>query len=142
VLFLEYAVLYDWDYVVRDAALLFGVLGYGAILTLVLCPLLLATAIWVRRTVPLVMVWTTLFVFCRLLSWALVDKLRGDRRLRLIDMWNNLYLVGNALLGVSAARVRPQPQPPWLEAALVLAGVSLLCVGYLIYRIRGVEIVK
>jgi ABC-type transport system involved in multi-copper enzyme maturation permease subunit len=141
-LFLEYAVLYDWEYLFRETVLLFGVLGYGAVLTLVLSPLLLATAIWLRRTVPLVMAWTTLFVFCRLLSWALVDKLSCDRRLRLLDLWNDMYLVGNALLGVSAARVRPQPQPPWVEAAVVLAAVSLLCVSYLIYRIRGVEIVK
>jgi ABC-type transport system involved in multi-copper enzyme maturation permease subunit len=141
-LFLEYALLYDWDYVIHDAPLLLGVLGYGAVLTAVLCPLLLATAIWVRKTVPLVMLWTTLFVFCRLLSWALVDKLSCDRRLRLLDLWNDTYLVGNALLGVSSARVRPQPQPPWLEASLVLTGVALLCAAYLIYRIRGVEIVK
>jgi hypothetical protein len=141
-LFVEFALLYDWSYLIHKVGLLLGVLGYGAVLTAVLCPLLLATAMWLRRTVPLVMMWTTLFVFCRLLALALVDRLEFDAHWRLIDLWNNMYLVGNACLGVPAVNLRPKPQPDWVEAALVLTGVTVLCLSYLIRRIRGVEIVQ
>jgi ABC-type transport system involved in multi-copper enzyme maturation permease subunit len=137
-LYVEFAALYDWQYLTREAGLLVGLLAYTAALTVVLSLLLLAGAMWLRRTVPLIMLWTTLFVFCRRLSIALVDMLRWDPRWRLVDLWNDLYLVGNACL-----RAQPPPgHPAWQEAALVLTGVSLLCLTYLIFRIRGVEIVK
>ena len=97
-LYVEYSFLYDWAYVYHEPKLLAGILGYGAVLTVVLCPLQLATAIWLRRLVPMIMLWTTLFVFCRLLSVSLVDRLHFDVRWRLIDLWNDLYLVGNACL--------------------------------------------
>ena len=93
-----------------------------------------------RRTVPLIMLWTTLFVFCRLLSRALVEGLGLDPRWRLIDLWNNTFLVGNACLGMGSNTI--QRQPSWPQAALVLGGVSLSCLTYLILRIRAVEIVK
>jgi hypothetical protein len=149
VLYVEFASLNDWDYLAAGLrltgpdepyppGLLLGVLGYGAALTVVLSLLLLASALWLRRTVPMLMLWTTLFVFCRLLTGALVDLLRWEPRWRLADLWNDLFLVGSACLR------DPQSvgQPPWQEAALVLAGVSLLCLTYLIYRIRAVEIVQ
>src|SRR5262249_58921044 len=88
------------------------------------------------------MAWTTLFVFCRFLANAVVDRLppgaRWDPHWRLIDLWNNAYLVGAACLGVGP-RAR---QPDWREAALILTGVSLLCLIYLVRRIRAVEIVR
>src|SRR5262249_34432466 len=67
-LFLEYGMIDTWDYYYDQAPLLLGVLGYGAVLTVTLGLTLLATASWLRRTVPLVMVWTALFVFSRLIS--------------------------------------------------------------------------
>ena len=42
-----------------------GVLGYGLVLTVSLSLLVVATAVWVRRTVPMVMIWMGLFVFLR-----------------------------------------------------------------------------
>ena len=103
---------------------------------------LLATATWLRRTVPLIMTWTTLFFFCRLLSATLVNSLQFDPRWRLLDLWNSTVLLGQLCLGIPHARVNPSPQPAWYEAALVLAAVSVACVGYLVVRIRGVEIVR
>jgi hypothetical protein len=141
ILFVEFGLLYSWDYFLTESRLLLGILGYGAALTVVLSLLLLASATWLRRTVPLIMMWSTLFVFCRFLAGALVDRMGFDRRWRLIDTWNNLYLVGNACLGVAPPGGLPG-QPPWAEAAVVLGGVCLLCLIYLILRIRAVEIVR
>lgn len=137
-LFVEFGTLYSWEYFWDNLPLLAGILGYGGVLTVSLSLLLLATALWLRRTVPLIMMWTTLFVFCRLLAMALVLRLRLDPRWYLIDLWECIYLVGNACLGMKAGA----QQPAWYEAALVLGGVSLLCLTYLILRIRAVEIVR
>jgi ABC-2 type transport system permease protein len=141
VLFLQYAVLYSWDYLSSAFPLLLGILGYGLTLTVTLTLLLLATATWLRRTVPLIMAWTTLFFFCGKLSNVLVDGLHFSPRWRLIDLWNDTSLVGNVCLQIVPRPGRP-PQPAWYEAALVLAGVSTLCLTYLVLRIRAVEIVR
>ncbi len=142
VLFAQFGLLESWDYFYDQGHLLVGILAYGLIMTVSLTCILLATATWLKRTVPLIMTWTTLFFFCRLLSKAMVEKLQLDPRWRLIDLWNSLYLMGNYCMRVDMAQVKPSPQPAWYEAALVLGGVSTLCLSYLILRIRAVEIVK
>jgi ABC-type transport system involved in multi-copper enzyme maturation permease subunit len=143
ILFVQFGLLDSWSYFVdydKSGHLLVGILGYGAVLTVCLSLLLLASAMWLRRTVPLIMMWTTLFLFCRLLARALVMGLRFDRHWRLIDLWNDMYLLGTWCL-----RMRPIQglfQPSQAAAAVVLLGVTLLCLMYLIKRIRAVEIVK
>src|SRR5207302_1676634 len=121
VLFVEYGLLGSWDYFFDEAGLALGILGYGAVLTVSLTLLLLATATALRRTVPLIMTWTTLFLFCRLLAGALVERLNFDARWRLIDLWNCTYVVGHYCLGLGPEQFRSRVQPEWYEAALVLA---------------------
>lgn len=142
ILFVQWSVLESWDYLYERFDLLLGIVGYGLVLTVTLTLLLLATATWLRQTVPLIMMWTTLFFFCRLLSSALVDGLRFSSRWRLIDLWNSTSLVGGTCLGMDPGALRPGRQPPWYEAAVVLGGVCLICLTYLIRRIRAVEIVR
>jgi ABC-2 type transport system permease protein len=128
--------------------LLLGILGYGAVMTVTLSLLLVATASWVRRTMPIVMVWTTLFLFLHLFSTMLVDGFHFDARCRLVDLWNSIGLVGCAGLGLGGESnppppsLMPPPQPTLAEAALVLLGVCLLCLIYLSQRTRAVEVVK
>jgi hypothetical protein len=128
--------------------LLLGILGYGLVMTVTLSILLVAAATWVRRTMPMVMVWTTLFLFLHLFSVMLVDGFHFDPRWRLVDLWDAIGLVGCACLGmgqefgVPQPPIYPQPQPALVEAALVLGGVCLLCLMYLNRRTRAVEIVK
>jgi ABC-2 type transport system permease protein len=141
-LYAQWGLLESWDYFYERFDLLLGILGYGAVLTVTLTLLLLATATWLRRTVPLIMTWTTLFFFFRLLASALVDGLRFSPRWRLIDLWNSTSLIGRTCLGVPPRPMAFANQPPWYEAALILGGVSLLCLIYLIRRIQAVEIVR
>jgi hypothetical protein len=122
--------------------LLLGILGYGLVTTVCLSLLLVATASWLRRTVPLVMAWAALFLFLRLLATVLVDGLQYDPRWRLIDLWNVLRVVGAACLGVPPKFVTPAPQPAVWEASLVLGAVCLLCLTYLNLRTRAVEVVR
>jgi hypothetical protein len=140
-LFVQYGMLYSWDYLADNLTLAAGIVGYGLLLSVSFSLLLLAVAVWVRRTVPMILVWTTVFFFCRQLTGALVDRLHYDPRWRLLDLWNDTYLVGNVLLGIDPKDIRPA-QPAWYEGALVLGGVCALCLTYLIRRIRAVEIVK
>src|SRR4029078_12490596 len=74
-LFVEYGFIDTWDYYVDQFRLLVGILACGASLTGTLSLLLLVTATWLRRTVPLVMVWTAAFVMARLVQRWLVDGL-------------------------------------------------------------------
>jgi ABC-2 type transport system permease protein len=157
ILFVQYGLLDSWRYFLGDGSviragpvqlwlpvnpLLPGILGYGLLLTVCMSLMLVATASWLRRTVPMIMAWTTLFFFCRLLSGALVDLLHYDPNWRLIDLWNDTYLVGNIMLGIEPSDIRPAPQPDWYWGAAVLGGVCVSCLTYLILRIRAVEIVR
>jgi ABC-type transport system involved in multi-copper enzyme maturation permease subunit len=142
VLYVQYGLLYSWDYFVQRGYVFFGILGYGLVLTVTLTLLLLATATWLRQTVPLIMAWTTLFFFFQYLAQLLVDGLRLSPRWRLIDLWNDAGLIGALLLHVDLQALRPDSQPAWQEAALVLGGVSAASLAYLVLRIRGVEVVR
>ena len=145
----------DWDYFTNPSffveagtgkgpaswPLLLGILGYGLVLTVFLSLMLVSAATWLRRTMPLIMVWTSLFMFVRLLASLLVDLKYGDRW-RLIDLWNNLCVVGSWCLGFESYAMGPPGQPTFLEASLVLLGVCSLCLIYLSLRTRAVEIVR
>jgi ABC-2 type transport system permease protein len=138
VLFFQYGLLESFSYFWNRWYLFFGIIGYGLVLSVSLTLILLATASWLRRTVPLIMAWTTMFFFARLLARGMVEDLHLDPRWRLIDLWNDTYLVGMACL-----RVPGEPgQPAWPWAALVLTGVCLVCLTFLTLRIKAVEIVR
>lgn len=122
--------------------LLLGILGYGLLLSVFLSVLLVATATWMRRTMPLIMVWTSLFAFSRLLGQILVDGLRYDANWRLIDLWNDLSIVGSWCLGFERFTLGRGEQPSVLAAGLVLLGVTSACLMYLNRRTRAVEIVR
>src|SRR5262249_44366479 len=139
-LFVQYGLLSSYDYFTESTHLLVGILAHGLIVSSFLALALVATAVAVRRTVPLIMTWRTLFFFFRGLAVALVDRLYYDPRWRLIDLWNDLDLVGNACMGVDVSKF--QRQPILIEAVLVLLAVSVLCLTYLIRRIRAVEVVS
>ncbi|MBX3400970.1 MAG: ABC transporter permease subunit [Gemmataceae bacterium] len=142
VLFLQAGLLYDWQsYYFDHLRELAGILGYGLALTLTLGTLLLATAVWVRRTVPLIMVWTGMFVLARLLASMLVEGAKLDARWKLIDLWNDLYLVGLWCLGASRESIRGD-QPEFWEAAAACGVVIVLGLLYLRKRIQAVEIIS
>ena len=85
---------------------------------------------------------------CALALMAGAAGLHLDPRWRLLDLWNNIGLVGCACIGigeefgVTQPTLYPRPQPAIVEAALVLVGVCVVCLIYLNRRTRGVEIVK
>lgn len=149
-------VLGDWDYLLnvhyftegnlgRGPAgwrLLLGILGFGAIMTVCLSIILVAVSAWMRRTLPIIMVWVTLFTFLRMLVEMLVDRLQYGPAWRLLDLWNSICLLGFACLGFEESQIAPSSQPPYWQAALSLLGVCTVCLIYLDRRMRSVEIVS
>jgi len=145
----------DWNYLldpdffiktggkgVAGWPLLAGIVAYCGLLTLVLGLILLTTAALVHRTMPLILVWASLFLFLRALSQALVDGLRYDVHWRLIDLWNSLGLLGQAFLGFEHEDVNPKLQPSFAAAAMVLGGVCVICLILLRRRMMRLEIVR
>ena len=142
-LWIQAGLLYDWkSYYFDNLDLLLGIFGYGLVLTITLSLLVMATSVWLRQTVPLVMVWMGLFVLLRMLAGWLVDGQGVDADLRLMDLWNDLYLLGLWCLQADPATIRPQPQPALWKAALVVVGVCIGCLLYLRKRVQAVEIVS
>jgi ABC-type transport system involved in multi-copper enzyme maturation permease subunit len=138
------------DFFLRDQSgdgpaglpLLLGILGFGLVLTVCMSIMLVAAASWLRRTMPLIMVWTAVFLFLPLLSAILVDRLNYDAAWRLLDMWNNLCLVGNTCLGFENRGRRNGPQPDLWQVLLVLVATGAVCLAYLSRRTRAVEVVR
>lgn len=143
VLFVQYGLLDSWAYFLDNGRLFWGILGYGLVLTLTFSLLLVAIATWVKRTVPMIMTWVTVFLFPRFVAGNLVGMLGFDPRFRLIDLWNDAYLLGNWCLGIDRKRLLRSPtQPSFLDAALVLAALWIFCLVFLVRRVRAVEIVR
>lgn len=142
-LWIEYGFIDTWSYYIDDFGLLLGILAYGSAITVTMSLVLLTTASWLRKTVPLVMVWTALFVMARLVQRWLVDGIGLSPRWRLIDLWNDLYLFGMWCFQKDHRWLRPtnQEQPEYWEATAVLVLVSLFCVLYLRRRVRAVEVI-
>lgn len=143
VLFIEYGFVDEWAYYWNSGRLLLGILAYGAALTVTLSLLLLVTATWLRRTVPLVMVWSAAFVLARIAGRWLVDDLHLPAEWRLIDIWNDMYLFGQWVFGTPHEQLRPirNPQPAYWQATLVVVLVCAICALYLRKRVRAVEVV-
>lgn len=143
-LWVQAGLLKGWQtYYFENFGLLLGILGYGVVLTLTLSLLLVATSVLVRRTVPLVMVWCGLFVLCPALASFLANNQNLGPTWRLIDLWNDLYLIGLTLLGVEPTEARSGfEQPPVWQAVVVVVCVCAASWLYLRRRIRAVEIVS
>jgi ABC-2 type transport system permease protein len=143
VLFAQAGVLHDWQTYFPDHARQFaGIFAYGAVLTVTLSLLLVATAVAVRRTVPLILVWTGVFVLARVLPGFLVDGQGFDPRWRLLDLWNDMYLCGLWALGADPETIRPAGQPAFWQAGLIAALVCGACTLYLRRRVQAVEVIS
>ncbi|MEZ6142691.1 MAG: ABC transporter permease subunit [Zavarzinella sp.] len=144
VLFIQYGFIDTWRYYIKEFRLALGIIAYGSAITVVLSLLLIMVATWVRRTVPIVLIWTAMFVLSRLIQRWLVDGLELSPRWRLIDVWNNLYLFGMWCMGHPHSKIRPtdDPQPAYWEATAVLVGITLFSIWYLQRRVRAVEVIR
>ena len=142
-LFIEYGFIDTWSYYWDNLRLFLGIIFYGSLITITLSLLLIATASWVKRTMPMVMIWTVMMVLGRMIQRWLVDGLHLRKEWRLIDIWNDLYLAGHWALGTPHEALRPpwQMQPSYHAALLVIGICIVTCIFYLRKKIQAVEIV-
>ena len=142
VLYIEYGLLGDTGtYFSENYQTLFGILGYGMLLSVSVSLLLFALVSWVPKPVPLVMLWGGIFVFLRVLSRILTFAMREpgvrprtameESPWRLLDFWYDLSIVGNKFFGVD--------KPLFSGAALVVSAVCILSVIAIVVRLRQLQ---
>ena len=138
VLFFEYGLLGNFiEYFSENFQIVFGILGYGILLSVAIGLLLLALVSWMPRPVPLVILWGGLFVFLPILSRILAVALRDpeadleESSWRLLDIWNDLYIVGSKFFGVSL--------PLFNGAVIVVCGVCLCSIMAIFFRLRYLQ---
>ena len=138
VLFFEYGLLGDFiEYFSENFQIVFGILGYGILLSVAIGLLLLALVSWMPRPVPLVILWGGLFVFLPILSRILAVALRDpeadleESSWRLLDIWNDLYIVGSKFFGVDL--------PLFNGAVIVICGVCLCSIMAIFFRLRYLQ---
>jgi ABC-2 type transport system permease protein len=142
VLYIQAGLLYDWKtYYIDHLRQLLGIFAYGIMLTGVLGLLLMAVAVNVRKTVPLVMIWMGLFVLLPLVGRWLVEGPQFSPLWRLIDLWNDLYLVGLWLLDADFKEVKADRNPTVLQAAVALGVVALSCWIVLRRRVTAIDVI-
>lgn len=134
-LYVEYGLLDSWEYFWEARRSLLGIFGYGLLLAGMMSLLLVSITSWVQKTVPLVMVWSGLFVMAPAVSAGLAQWTRQPL-FRLIDLWDCAYIAGNAMLGAKV-----DDRPPALAALAVIGIVCAMCMIVLYFRIRAVEVV-
>ena len=142
VLYIEYGLLGDTEtYFAQNYQTLFGILGYGMLLSVAVSLLLFALVSWVPKPVPLVMLWGGIFVFLHVLSRILTFAMREpgvrprtameESPWRLLDFWYNISIVGNKFFGVD--------KPLFSGAALVVSAVCILSVIAIVVRLRQLQ---
>lgn len=138
-LFAEYGFLTDGiAYFRAEHRILWGILGYGGVLMLVLSLLVAALAAVLQRTVPLVMVWTGVFVFLPVLS-ELLRFLQHQVFWRLLDLWRDMQLLGDWCFG-ALDNQSEWDRLPW--AAVVCLTLTVVSTGVLLHRVKAIEIVR
>ena len=99
--------------------------------------LLVGLVSWMPRPVPLVILWGGLFVFLPILSRILAVALRDpeadleESSWRLLDIWNDLYIVGSKFFGVDL--------PLFNGAVIVICGVCLCSIMAIFFRLRYLQ---
>jgi ABC-type transport system involved in multi-copper enzyme maturation permease subunit len=142
VLYVQAGMLYDWKtYYIDHLRQLVGIFAYGLLLTGVLGLLLMAVAVNVRKAVPLVMIWMGLFVLLPLVGRWLVEGPQFSPLWRLIDLWNDLYLVGLWLLDADFKEVKVDRNPTVLQAAVALCVVAFACWLVLRRRVTAIDVI-
>jgi hypothetical protein len=138
VLYVEYGLLSNSTaYFRENIRILFGILGYGAVLAVTLSLLLFALASWVQKTVPLVMTWACLFVLLPVIG-GLLRYVYDDRHWLLLLVWRDIRLLGSWCFG--ALNERDGPLLGW--AALVVAAICVASAIALVPRVRAVKVVQ
>lgn len=143
ILYIQAGLLYDWTtYYIDHFRQLFGIFAVGLLITLVLGVLLTAVAVRVRHTVPLVMVWTGLFVLLPIIGRWLVEGPQFHPIWRTMDLWNDIYLVSLWILDADFTEIKPDRNPTVWQASLAIGIVVMIAMLTLRTRVKAIEVVS
>ncbi len=139
ILYLEYGLLTEsMTYFVENTRIVWGILGYGLVMSVTLSLMLLALGSWLPRTVPLVMAWSCVFVLLPMFG-AILRSAYGDRRWLVFSLWQDMRLIGSWCFG---------PLDPGRESPLVagaIAAVVAVCAASavaIVPRVRAIKVVS
>lgn len=138
ILYVEYGVLTDSTVYFREnPGILFGILGYGLVLSVTLSLLLFAMSAWLQSTVPLVVSWACVFVLIPAIATMLRHVYDEDNWMLLI-LWRDMRLLGTWCFGgIDTDREMRHLVP----AAAVAAMVCALSLAAILPRVRAVRAV-
>ncbi len=139
VLFLEYGMFTSsTDYWTKNWRVPVSIVAYGGVMCLVLGVLLVSLSAWLQRAAPIAIAWSTLFLLLGRLA-AYLREATENARWTLLDPWRDIRLVGRLCFGNF---VRPGDRELAMEALALLAVVCTVALAYLVWRVRGVEIIE
>ncbi|MFO0898879.1 MAG: hypothetical protein U0836_15755 [Pirellulales bacterium] len=137
-LFVEYGMFTgSLDYWRDNWQVAASVLGYTAVMCLVLSLWLTALSAYLQRAAPIVITWASLFVLLRAVATQM-SRSTDDKRWELIDPWRDIRFVGKLMFGLTENQ---QEQELGLWAAGILIATCALAVLALARKVRAVEIV-
>ncbi len=125
-----------WDYWRENWIIAGSILGYSAVVMLVLSSIALAVGVLCRRTAPLVMVWGAIVLVLPAFAEMLRTMLDNPYWM-LLHIPRNCRLMGKWFFGL----VSEGDQAQLAYAAIILLCAVLVSFGVLNYKLRPVEVV-
>jgi hypothetical protein len=138
-LFIEYgAFTSSFDYWFSNWKLVGSILGYGAVMCVVLSIWLVALSAYLQRMAPIAITWASLFVLSKLLVRQLMSMQESEYWV-LLDPWHNIQAAGRLCFGVYTDR--HELDMAW-ASFIILAVVTTFAMCALVHRVRAVDIVN
>ena len=134
VLFLEYGLMSEsLDYFYESRGILWAILIHSLLICTSSAAVVLGVSVLFVRTIPILAVWGTIFVFLPILGRFLRD-VTGHWTLQLVDFWAILRWTVGPLYGRSADRL------PLSIAVLTIWLIASLAIFH--FRVRAVQVVR
>lgn len=138
-LFIEYgAFTSSYHYWFSNWKLVTSILGYGAVMCVVLSIWLVSLSAYLQRMAPIAITWASLFILSKLLVRQL-SSLRDSDYWVLIDPWENIKAAGRLCFGVYTDR--HELDMAW-ASFIILAVITAIALAALVHRVRAVDIVN
>ena len=138
-LFIEYgAFTSSFEYWTDNWRIAASILGYGAVLCLVLGLLLVTLSAYLQRMAPIAITWSSLFVLLSVIARQM-REVTGNRHWYLLNPWRDMRYVGRYFLGYFP---RPEDEELAQWAAIILIITCGVALAALRWRVRAVDVVE
>jgi hypothetical protein len=136
-LFLEYGMFTgSLDYWRQNWRIPVSVIGYGAVICIVMSIGIVTISAYLQRTAPIAITWASLFVLLSRLAKLLDDQ---TPYWNLIDPWENMRSVGRLCFGRFNNDI--DRELAW-HALAILSALCIVALVALVHRVRAVDVVE